>query len=129
MERREFSGNDKHSIRRRSLRAACRKLAKAFDVPSPKLEMGKERGCLAIYYHEQTRIKLGRQDDRFGTNYFSLAHEFAHHVAWCRHGDRVQDHGPTWVRIYAQALHCLRVMPPESFLLVCRKYGIKYRRA
>jgi hypothetical protein len=126
MEWREFIGNLRHTISCKDLRRATRKLAKAFSVPAPKLVFREERGCRAVYEPTSNTLKLGREHAR---NFYTLAHEFAHLVIWVRCGDRAQDHGPSWVTAYAQCLHVLRLMPPEAFFVVCRKYGVKYNRA
>lgn len=126
MEWHAFVGNLRHTISCKDLRRARGKLAKAFSVLPPSLVFAQERGCRAVYDPATNTIKLGRAHAR---NLYTLAHEFAHYVVWARCGDRAQDHGPSWVTAYAHCLHVLRLMPPEAFFAVCRKYGVKYNRA
>lgn len=128
MEKHEFRGLDHHTITLKRLKKAIRKLSKSFGVPVPKLTIRNEPGCVAAYHYDNRGwhlIALG-SDWR---NLFTLAHEFAHHYVWLACGNRAQDHGPTFVRAYACALQVLRMMPMESFLFACKKYGIKSSRA
>lgn len=125
MEKREFIGHEQHTITLKHLRRHLRRLSKLFNVPRPKLRVSENHGLVAAYDYDTGTIELGK---RAGKNLFTLAHEFAHHYVWVRCGDKAQEHGPTWVRAYARALHIVRVMPFESFLFVCRKWGVKFSR-
>lgn len=126
MEKREFAGHELQTMTLKLLRKQVRVLSKSFGVSRPKLRISENRGLVAAYNYDTGTIELGRQA---GKNSLTLAHEFAHHYVWVRCGDSAQEHGPTWVRSYASALHVARLMPIESFLFVCRKWGIKFSRA
>lgn len=119
MERRELRGHYRHTVDRDDLRRALRRLARSFDTTVPPLNTAR----LSRYgVWEDGVITL---DSERGCNYLTLAHEMAHHVTYERHGYRVQDHGPTFVRVYAQALDILRVVPFAGMRAICRKYRVR----
>lgn len=124
METRELRGHYRHKVPmkllRRSMKSVCRKLG----IKPPTL---KARGIPRCGELDSDRARLTLDKD-FGRNFLVLAHELAHHIVWVRHGDRAQDHGPTWVKTYIRILHCLRVIPETGMRAVCRQYGITVAR-
>lgn len=122
MERRELGGHYRHTVKLKPLRRTVRRLCRLYDVPPLRVSVRRERGCDAIYYHLDGYVLL---DPKVGRNYATVAHELAHHIAWHRHGHRAQDHGPTWVRYFAQVLHSMRLVPLAGMRAVCRKHKIR----
>jgi hypothetical protein len=64
---------------------------------------------------------------RGGMNVATVLHEVAHQIAYDAFGDRVQDHGPTWLGIYRKMLIEHGVMTEKEFQLTARKFGLKWR--
>lgn len=79
------------------------------------------KGC---YWNYDRTIQL----DPYGMNAVTLAHELAHYVVHMKHSSRAQDHGPQFVRRYAEILHILRLFPIEGMRAICRKHGVKMAR-
>lgn len=81
-----------------------------------------------VYLHDARgcRITLDRQ---WGCNAVTLAHELAHYVTHKKFPATKQDHGARFVRVYAEVLHILRLMPIEGMKAICRKHGVRMARA
>lgn len=56
-----------------------------------------------------------------------VMHEVAHHIAWCLHGERIQDHGATWLGIYLKLLVIAKVAPQLALEATARSHGLKWK--
>lgn len=59
-----------------------------------------------------------------GLNVATALHEAAHHIAFALYGNRIQDHGATWLRIYLDLLIKARVAPEVALRASLRGFGI-----
>lgn len=59
-----------------------------------------------------------------GRNAWTLAHELAHHVCYQKH-PLAHDHGPVWVRTFAEILEFLGIMPASAFKRIAREHKIR----
>lgn len=78
---------------------------------------------------EEARISLqakGSKPGRGGKNPSVALHEAAHHIAWHKHGDRIQDHGPTFLRIYLRLLVKFKIAPRVALEASARSHGLKW---
>jgi len=70
-------------------------------------------------------IRGGPHNGRGGLNVATALHEAAHCIAWHLHGERIQDHGPTFLRIYLDLLVRARVAPELALKATARSFGLK----
>jgi hypothetical protein len=122
MEKHELRGHYHGVYKLKKLQSYARMLAKVYDVPPVTIVARNVRGLAGEYNPNTYGIKLW---PKHGKNPAVLAHEFAHHIAWVRHGHRVQDHGPTFVKYFAQCMSSLRLMPVASMRVMCKRYGVR----
>lgn len=91
---------------RRALRC-LRAAAPAGAVTVRRLDLGPDHDGWAHLSDGRARIELhsGLTRDRAMDK---LAHEWAHVLAWRRHGTEIEDHGDEWGLAYAEAYRGLR---------------------
>lgn len=122
LELREFAGIWRYVKQpMKYLRRRASAVCKLYQVPPVRIRAGKVEGGSAEYEADDARITL----DGTARNLITLAHELAHHIIWCRHGHRAQDHGPMFVLVYGQALSSLRCCPMPGWRAACRRHGVK----
>ena len=61
-----------------------------------------------------------------GRNVATALHEAAHHIAWYLHGDRIQDHGRTFLGIYLDLLIRAKVAPRVALEASDRAHKLKW---
>jgi predicted SprT family Zn-dependent metalloprotease len=107
----------------RYVRLVCR----LYGLQRPTLFCRRIKGGgQAVYWSEHNSIQL---DPTWGRVPVVLAHELAHHVTFNKSAKVVQDHGPRFVRVYAEVLHIMRLMPMQGMKAICRKHGVKMARS
>lgn len=117
MERCELRGHDYHVLKRKYLLFAARRICRTYSVPHVRLAFADLPNCGSYL---PGVITLDRAS---GRNLLNLAHELAHHVVAYRH-PHAQDHGPRWMRYYAEVADILRIVPLAGMLALCRKYNL-----
>lgn len=123
LEAHEFGGHFRHKVPMRIMRHRAKLLARIYQVPRLRsITIRSMRGDGGEYDTDTFRLKLC---PRVGRNLTSLAHEFAHHIVFCRHGNRPQDHGPLFVLYYAQCLSTLRLVPVAGFRAGCKRWKVR----
>ena len=70
-------------------------------------------------------LQGGEHLSRGGRNVATALHEAAHHIAWCKHGNRIQDHGRTFLKIYIDLLVRAKVAPRTALEATAREHGLK----
>lgn len=68
---------------------------------------------------------IGTKPGRGGLNPATALHEAAHHVVYWMWGERVQDHGPTFLGLYIELLETFGVLHDKA---AARARGLKWRR-
>jgi hypothetical protein len=111
---------------------ACRKLIHTacddYKVSRPAVKVHHVRS-LSFSYPTEGYISLQgwAHEDRGGLNVATAFHEAAHHIAYALYGERVQDHGRTWLGIYLRLLVRGRVAPEVALKASLRSFGLKWR--
>lgn len=70
---------------------------------------------------------VGSKPGKGGLNPATAVHEAAHHVVYWIWGERVQDHGPTFLGVYMWLLEACGVAPAEALHASARARGLKWR--
>jgi hypothetical protein len=73
-------------------------------------------------------IQGGEHRDKGGRNVATALHEAAHHIAWAVHGERVQDHGATFLGIYLDLLSRAGVAPRVALEASARAHGLRWSK-
>lgn len=127
MEAREFSGLWNGVTQpMKQLRGAAREVCKLFDVPPVTLAMRRFADRDAEYNDETFEVSFGVAGHN--RNMVTLAHEISHHIVYHRHGNRAQDHGPTFVLVYAQVLSAMRMVPIAGMRDACKRHKVRIAR-
>ena len=110
---------------RKAIRAAC----KWYKVEPPTVTQHDGRG-LAFSWPKQHRISMqGGEHARIGgKNIATALHEAAHHIAYAIYGERLQDHGRTWLGIYLNLLERAGIAPRVALEASARAHGLKWRK-
>lgn len=69
---------------------------------------------------------VGSKPGRGAKNPQTCLHEAAHWILWKLHGERPQDHGPTFMRIYLHLLVEYDVAPREALEASARRHKLKW---
>lgn len=120
MERAELSGHCRGVTTLRFMQRAMREACDIYQIPVPSVMCGT-RALGGLYCPVTHRIFLHPE---CGHNLLTLAHELAHHVVVLSF-PRSTDHGPVWVRTYAELLDLLRLVPIAGMRAICRRHGVK----
>ncbi len=112
---------------------ACRKMVAVacghYKVKCPTVTVHHKRSfSFSIPTKDYISIQGWGYEDRGGLNVPTALHEAAHHIAWSLHGNRVQDHGATWLGIYLDLLIRAKVAPEVALVASLKSFQLKYRR-
>jgi hypothetical protein len=124
MERLEFGGHWSHKISRRTANKWVRQACRNLGVAKPKIVIKTVRGVRGEYHTASQTIYL---DTEYGRSGLVLLHELAHHIAYLKY-PRSEDHGPSFVRVYATLLDMSRLVPIAGTKAACRRHGVKIAR-
>lgn len=99
-----------------------------FDVVPPKV---KQHNTCAM---SECDVELGvismqgrsRREGAGGKNAATALHEAAHWIVFKLHGDRPQDHGPTFLGYYVTLLVGYRVAPRIALEATARHFGVRW---
>ena|ERR1700675_2701892 len=111
----------------------CRKLVflacDAYKVKRPTVAVHPQR---TFSWSMPTRnlmsIQGGEHRGPGGLNVATAMHEASHHIAWNLYGDRIQDHGRTFLGIYLDLLIRAKVAPRLALESTARAHGLKWSR-
>jgi hypothetical protein len=107
------------------IRSAC----EHYKVHHPRVRQHKRRSmswCLP--QSGIISLQASGPDNRGGKNTATALHEAAHHIAYHRHGERIEDHGPTFVGIFLDLLVRANVAPQPALEAQLRYRGVKWRK-
>lgn len=127
MERMELRGLYRYGTHTplKQLRRAARLVARLYGVPRCSVFVRRLHGYRAVYWWPPRKPSI--QISPGFVNLATVAHELAHHVVLHRYR-RAQDHGPRFVRVYAEILEILRLVPLAGMKAICKKHGVKMAR-
>lgn len=109
-------------------RDAVRWACEAWKVPTPVVRQHHE-ATFSWCNVETGVISLqarSRRPGRGGKNAAVALHEAAHWIVFQRWGERVQDHGPTFVGVYIGLLWQYGVAPIEALMATARKFKLRF---
>ena len=78
--------------------------------------------------HNRMSIQGGEHREKGGRNVATALHEAAHHIAWSIHGERIQDHGATWLAIYLDLLSRAGVAPRVALEASAKAHKLRWRK-
>ena len=110
---------------------ACRELVFAacdtYAVKRPAVVQHPQR-TFSWSMPAKDRISLqgGEHGKEGGRNVATALHEAAHHIAWHLHGERIQDHGRTFLGIYMDLLVRAKVAPQVALEASARAHKLKW---
>lgn len=110
---------------------ACRELiflaCDAYKVKRPVVVQHPERAfSWAMPARNRMSIQGGEHRGQGGRNVATVLHEAAHHIAWQLHGERIQDHGRTFFKIYLDLLIRAKVAPEIALKASARSHGLRW---
>lgn len=110
------------------LRKIIRVVCKLYKVTAPAVS-GHKNKQYSYYLPGRHSISLqgGKKHRYGGRNPATALHEAAHHIAGQLHGKTIQDHGPTFLRIYLDLLERARVAPRIALEATARSHSLKWR--
>lgn len=112
--------------------AVCRKIIRAvcklYKVLPPSVTQHKTKEY-SYYLPDHSSISLlgGKKHKYGGRNPATALHEAAHHIAGQLHGKKIQDHGPTFLRIYLDLLERAHVAPRIALEATARSHKLKWQ--
>jgi hypothetical protein len=111
---------------------ACKELVHiacaAYDVEPPDVQEHKERTySWSRPSTDDMSIQGGEHRGQGAKNVAIVLHETAHHIAWNLHGDRIQDHGRTFLGIYLDLLTQAMVAPRVALEASARAFKLKWK--
>lgn len=118
-----------NSLSLTACRALVRRACRAYRVAHPAV---KQHGD-GLSWSVPALMKISLQSEsrtpgNGGKNKATALHEAAHHIAYHRYGERIQDHGPTFLAIFMGLLADFGAAPAEALAASARKHGLRWRK-
>ncbi len=101
--------------------------AKRWDIPKPVIRKAGNRSATSWYRALDNSISLRPNH----WNAASTLHEMAHAIMFYRYNDAFfeeDDHGPTFMGVYADLLDGAQILPKHAMLPSLDKHKISYKR-
>ena len=115
-----FKGHLEQNAKLSRLKAIGREVCRQHEIPFTKVRSRRLRECWGLYW-EDGSIELHLNG---GTSLFIFLHELAHHIVAHKH-PRSADHGPRFVRVYAELLEEYGLVPLAGMRAACRKFKVR----
>jgi hypothetical protein len=111
---------------------ACRKIIRRaclwYKVEKPRvIHHGTKELSYSVPEVGFISVQGGEQHKCGGRNIATALHEAAHHIGWHLHGENIQDHGPTFLRIYMDLLERAQVAPRVALEATARAHKLKWK--
>lgn len=111
---------------RRLIATAC---AKFHLAPPTVTQHHKASMSWCMPAHGRISLQaVGSKPGRGGKNPATALHEAAHYIAWSHHGNRIDDHGPTFLGYYMWLLEAAKIAPDTALHASARKHGLRWRK-
>ena len=111
----------------KALRSLIRRACKRWKVKYPTVVHHHVRAISfsmpAVNY---ISLQGGDHEARGGRNPPTALHEAAHHITYVLYGEKVQDHGRTFLGIYLDLLVWAKIAPPLALYATARAHGLKW---
>jgi hypothetical protein len=122
-----WPGWNKNTIGIKDCREVIRRACKWYKVQPPTVVHHNVRAMsFSVPTKNYISLQGGEHRENGGRNVATALHEAAHHIAWALYGERVQDHGRTWLGIYLCLLVRGRVAPQVALEASARAAGLKW---
>lgn len=123
-----WPGWNRNHITTHECRSLIRCACGQYKVPCPTVIVHPQRSMSwSIPPDGRISIQGGAHKGRGGRNVATSLHEAAHHIAWTLHGERIQDHGRTFLRIYLDLLVRARVAPQIALEASAKAHGLRWK--
>lgn len=130
----DFPGWGRNQMTLAQCRGLIRSACELHGVPHPAVRQHNKRSyswCLP-WGGTDGRGLISLQavgpDNKGAKNAAVSLHEAAHHIAYRKHGKRIECHGPTFVGIYLDLLVKANVAPRPALEAQLRHRGVKWRK-
>ena len=122
------SWNNNH-ITLRSCRMLVALACDTYKVPRPKIKrhLAAKGFSWSAPRRGEISFQAGEHRGYGGMNVPTTMHEAAHHIVWHLHGERVQDHGRTFLGIFLDLLTRAKVAPRIALEATARAAGLKWK--
>ena len=119
----------RNTIGIKQCRAIIRRACKWYKVPYPTVVHHDVRSMsFSVPSEDYISLQGGDHRERGGRNVATALHEAAHHIAYKLHGERIQDHGQTFLGIYMALLVRAKVAPEIALTSTAKAKGLKWKR-
>lgn len=119
---------NRNLISLRKCRLLIRQACEHYGVKAPTV-VTHDKGLSWSIPHLARISILGGEHRRPGHLNVPVAlHEAAHHIAWIKYGNKIQDHGPTFLGLYLDLLDRARVAPRLALEATARSFKLKWVR-
>ncbi len=109
---------------RKFIDTACR----YYKTPTPRVVQHKTRSMsFCIPKKNYISLRGGKRFTLGGLNIPTALHEAAHQIIWHRHGNRAQDHGRLFLRVYLDLLARAGVAPRVALEASAKASRLKWR--
>ena len=110
-------------------RALVRTACAHFKLPPPAVRQhNKAALSYCIPAHMVISLQaVGSRPGRGGKNPATALHEAAHYIAWKKYGERIQDHGQTFLGVYMWLLEEAKIAPSVALHASARSHGLRWR--
>ena len=121
-----WPGWNKNHITFKAVRAVVYAACDHYKVKRPTVVQHPQRSfSWSMPTRNRMSIQGGEHRGPGGRNVATALHEAAHHIVWNLYGDRVQDHGPTFLGIYLDLLVRAKVAPQVALHASLKSFGLK----
>ena len=123
-----WPGWNKNHVSFKACRALIDLACEAYKVPCPKvIQHPKRTFSWSMPTKDLISLQGGVSKGPGGRNIATALHEAAHHIAWHLHGDRIQDHGATFLGVYLDLLVRAKVAPRVALEASARSFKLTWK--
>ncbi len=123
-----WPGWDKNHIGIRACRDLIHRACDHYKVKRPVVRVHHVRSLsFSIPSKDYISLQGWAFEGQGGLNVATALHEAAHHIAYALHGERIQDHGSTWLGLYLRLLVRACVAPQIALEASARSFGLRWK--